>query len=441
MKIKSFLKNKQNIFVLLSILFLGILVIFYGRRLVYYYKLEHPKATKSHAVLLIDQLKVQEDVGNTGVGLSKEENSYLFKGNPEKNYLSYSGRLWRIIGIDSDGNIPIITEEVQTILTSANANTWMNQDETENTGIFYQSLNKPEEHLIHTSICIDKVEDATKSTCKNTNAEHLINLLSLDTYIKAGANKSYLNNGTSFWTSTQTEQEEAWYIFNKGGANKSELDSTHNDGIRPVITLKSTTEVFSGTGTKEDPFVIDKPIQTTLQDIFIGQYVQIKNQNYRVIKKSDGKVTVVLDGTLKNGEEDIITKFDSKNNTFSTSTNIGTYLNETFLSTLTDEAIVPTTFYTGNYHQETMDYRNTYTNQIEANVGLLALGDFFINEYADTFLLTSGDNTIYTISSEQKLYGDEITKEKKIRPVFSLDGTLLLASGSGSQKDPYIVSR
>ena len=46
-----------------------------------------------------------------------------------------------------------------------------------------------------------------------------------------------------------------WNIYKEGFLNTGRV--ANNEGVRPVINLKSTVEISSGNGTEDDPFVIE----------------------------------------------------------------------------------------------------------------------------------------------------------------------------------------
>ena len=79
-----------------------------------------------------------------------------------------------------------------------------------------------------------------------------MNLLSQD-------NSSLRITGAPYWTISP-------YYFDLGCARNKYIDETGNwkfaniygtNGIRPVITLKNKTAIASGTGSEQDPFIIE----------------------------------------------------------------------------------------------------------------------------------------------------------------------------------------
>ena len=95
-------KNKKkiklgNIYVFINIVFILGCIIFYGYRLIHYYKLEHPKIEENTP--LYELITLDKNITTINEGLYKEDNVYRYIGNNLDNYVIYSGRLWRILGM------------------------------------------------------------------------------------------------------------------------------------------------------------------------------------------------------------------------------------------------------------------------------------------------------------------------------------------------------
>ena len=107
--------KKSNIFITINLLFILGCCIFYGSRLLYFYRLENPKKIKQMETLE----KMISHKGNiivSGDGLYQNNEEYIFKGKNTNNYLEYDGRLWRIVKMSKNGDIKLITEDAQTSL-------------------------------------------------------------------------------------------------------------------------------------------------------------------------------------------------------------------------------------------------------------------------------------------------------------------------------------
>ena len=73
---------------------------------------------------------------------------------------------------------------------------------------------------------------------------------------------------------------------------------------------------------------------------------------------------------------------------------------------------------------------------------MLSLGDMYINDVKNVFLLSKGigDNkAIDVISTEGNFYGDLVTSTYNLRPCLYLNSSLDILSGDGSEKSPFVL--
>lgn len=442
MKKKGKLKI-QNIIIFINIVILLAITCFYAYRLVHYYRIEHPKSLKQ--LTLAEAITL--NATKTGDGLYKEDGEYLFKGKDVDNYLKYSGYLFRIISVDSDNNIKLITEDSLTNLAwgiednykDSYIKAWLDGEDT-NEGIFYKSLNN-RNNLVDTKFCTETV-DSDNDVCKE-NETSSVGLLSLAEYKKAGGSKSYLNTNNYWWLSNPSK-EGIWYVYNDGKIN--DVSSLGNDyysyGVRPVITIKGNMHT-SGDGTKNNPYSLDKETGNILKNKNIGSYISYNNLTWRLIEKNDNYVRVVLDGFVKDGDKDYERVYSNSSTIYSTTNAIGYYLNTTFYNSLDNTYMVNGNVYTNRYDDTVdFDYRKIFTSKIEAKVGMMQVGDLYINDYSDFFLASrtsTYEGTIYKVVEDNRLYADLPTNKAKVRPTIFLDLESPIKSGNGSQKSPYVI--
>jgi len=236
--------NYQKIFNFASAGFIIACCIFYGTRFITLY-LENYKEEQIEENTLAKKIKESD--------LKKIDNEHYFYGDTDNNYVTYSNILWRIIKVNDNNEIKLISDDFVTILAygedleynDSYINTWLNSNDSDNTGILENVFNK--NYLVKDAICTDKVNDNKNITCKNKNSDNLIGNLSVYDYINAGGTNSYLNNETYFYLSTTNDNNEIWYVTNEGKV--STTDGKDIYGVRPTITLKSnvrtTTESIS----------------------------------------------------------------------------------------------------------------------------------------------------------------------------------------------------
>lgn len=435
--------KKANIFIFLNIIVILGLCAFYGYRLVYYYKLEHPKTVEHKTFAQI----LTANVAYEGAGLYKNDDEYLYRGVEVNNYVYYSGRLWRIVKINKDNSIKLVTNDIETILV------WGLDNEYENSyakkwldEVFYPSLNQPDRYLTEDKYCVDKILDDIASCEEEIKSKY--GLISYNEYNMSDLDGSYLNIDSYFWTINGTTEDDAWHVTNSGKV--SNISKTINKsiayGIRPTVTIKSSIELTGGDGTIDNPYTVETNSGDTLGSKHAGEYITYSDMNWRIISVEEDGVRVALDGFIKDEEgEDILVYFSKSTNKFHKSnTQIGNYLNNDFYNTLDNpEYIVTGKWGIGQYNDYVdYDFHNYNYQTVEANVGLLHVGDSFISDYSNYSLITGESSIVGTTlqpTEDGSLIAESIKTELKVRPALYLISDLKVKSGNGTKKSPYVL--
>ncbi len=415
------MKSKYHtIFNICSIIFLSSLVIFYGYRLIHFYILEH-KTYTNEIVPFYEKLIDSKGIEGTNNGLQTANEGYYYASLSEDNYVYYLGKVWRIISIDKNNNIKMITEDNQTILNwdqsvnfdNSNINKWLNKSDDEYSGVFEKSL---------------------KSVTVMKQNGKISDLLTKEEYEKLG-DKNYLDNGTIFWIK---DGENYAYVSN--GKVKNE-ETSELLGVRPTIVLASDVLYSSGSGKKEDPYYINNSGKEKISDLFVGEYVLFGGYTWQVIDSDDTSVGIALDKTLEyNGV------YSENENNYSLYSGAGYYLNNDFFETIQfNNYIVEHPFYIGGYGAYgNYDFASKYENSISAKVGLLSIGDFYLNNDNNIYTLTpygTTNKTIYVVDKENTLFADFATASYNLKPVIYVENDLFVISGKGTKEEPYEVGK
>lgn len=398
--------NKLKMIVIINLMLLLLTGLFYLTRLIYYYRLEnsHQVVDKSFNDILIDKAKLTNSI--------VEDNGYYYKGNVTDNYLYFSGNLYRILSIDKSGNIKLVTDDNVKFINvdnekylSSNLHNWLDNNK------FLENTNE--------NLCLNE--------CK-------VNILTLSDYERSGNSKGFLNNNSVFWI----KNNESINYVNKAG--KVANYTGNNYGIRLTFTLKSDVKLLSGTGDKDNPYIVEQNNNNELVNKSIGEYIKLSNYVFRIIDKNDYGVKVVLNDYLKNDTGEYIkTIFDEKSNVFGSKTSIYKEL-LLFQNKLDDEKLIEGNWDIGYYTNG--DYDITKNTIFKSKIGLLSLNDYYLNDYREYFLLNGTsklENTIYTISESERIYADLIDKKMKIVPVVYLKKDINILSGTGTKNNPYEI--
>ncbi len=435
--------KKQAIFNLMSVVFLLTVGIYYLTRLIHY-KIENdrPIELSSH---LATRLKQEDDTYTSKKVLIETNDIYRYVGNADNNYLQYRGYLWRIVRINEDNSVTMVTEEAITYLPYGGSLqnyilSWLNHDDSKHSGIFEDTLESDE--LLTTKICLDKFPEIEVAGCFEGNKDYKIGLLSVYDYMEADATESYLNNGTNFWTTNSYDSSTAWYIAEDGLIGTDSYSAKY--GIRPVITLSGDTVILSGNGTSEDPYLIEERDVKTLQDSYVGEYIRYQDQLWRIISKQEGKVKIASESCLQEKQGECKLAYFSKySNDFNETEedNLLYDLNHDYYRKINnDNLLTEGNFYTGTYSLTDNNYRVCLDDKLTLHVGFLSVAEPFAFEVTNTFLMTTSPNnemSIYTVNDAHAMFEDSVTQTLAIRPVLYMKDKVTITGGKGNYLSPY----
>lgn len=444
----------RPVLITINIVVIIIIIAFYGLRLYKFYKEENSVVNNTGNTTFKSILLNKESLIDKSKGLIYDEdtNTYNYVGEVDDNYLFYSGIMFRIIGLDSSGNIKLISDKSLTLLysglnkgfDSSYVYKWLTTVENENnTGIFESALYDKENIIANLTYCSDTISDLSNITCDNQIYSYKYSLLSLYDYNKAGANKSFLNNGEIFYLGTLNDSNQNYYIASTGEIG-TDISSTKIHGVRPVITIKSNIKLLSGSGISEDPYIIENHDIKTISDTYLGDIINYSNNEWKVINKLSDGVILALNDVLKDNEDNLLKTFGGSSNLYSNSKNtIGNYLNNTFYESLEDKSLImPNEWYIGSNSLTNLDYRAKYNNNITLNVGMLSLGDFYVQEIPNILTITPGieSSTIIIVINDKSIaFGDFVATKYNVRPVIKVKNDSIITSGNGVIESPYTI--
>ena len=233
--------------------------------------------------------------------------TYYFRGNVTNNYVKFAGQTWRIVRVNEDGTIRIIMQDginnnttykfnlgyssyVHMYYTNSNAKTILENwyqtnigskvDLAQNvaSGAYYCEQAKAKLHSSWTSGSANMTVYSSYTPdfkCETDgNGKGVVNasvgLLSYDEVIYAGGyyakenNNYYLYNSLiNWWTSSSAGYSSTssyvssyiWYIASSGAIKIKDTPGSY--AVRSVLVLKSDTQISSGDGTKDNPFVVE----------------------------------------------------------------------------------------------------------------------------------------------------------------------------------------
>ena len=409
------------------------------------------------------------------------------KGNPNNNYIWYSGFLWRIMGINADGTIRMITEDNVTAIPWGASNTAQDWDGSHAkdwlNNYFYPRLkgnNIITEQVWCSETTTSSSSARTNCTTNLSTEAAKVGLLTLDEYNLAGGSSSYLNIKQWQWTMTPYSSSRAWSVRSRGDASSDSVSNAR--GLRAVINVNSDVTITGGNGTlgatwssQTGPYILneDKSVEVTgklNEKATSGEYVLFVGRKYRVVDKdSNGNTKLILDSYYEETEGTVYTMSYGSNSTFSKDTGIGQKLNSDVLNWLTNNSesekaklVSDYTWYQNNFasgqsYSVSLNEENP-TRSIQATVGLIRVGEMLSGQSSS--ILTKGYTTAssysnantywtmtpYTSSSnawyvnfDGLAYYDSVTLAYGLRAVIVVNSDVTITGGNGTWSNPYQI--
>ena len=423
-------KNKsyyfQLVFNIISILFILGCCVFYGSRLIKYYKIYNPTNEKGEKVdLLGSTIVANTSVVTEGSGLYKDSVHYVFKGNEVDNYVKYKNQLWRIVKIYQDGSTEMVLDSAHNILMFNSVHsTYKDSDIRKYLNDTYaKGLNVSD--LANVVFCEDIVNDVTNITCDKSIDTDYVRLLGINDFINSKVNEqTFININENVWL-YNTSDDKVW---NTNGANISNGDANSNFYVKPVIRLKNSVALLSGKGTKEKPYVVDN----TNKEPQIGSVVKLGEDVFNIIKIENKKAYIALNKNINT-----TFRFDMQSNVYNpeSASSAASYLNNSYLNTLPyKDSLTEGTFYTGSY---TSSYKDVTKSKINAKVGMLSILDPQIGSVDTRYYLINGAEEGYAYYNNYGILSkSKITISREIRPVLVIELEKLKV-GEGTNEVPY----
>ena len=419
-----------------------------------------------------------------------EGNRYL-KSSTTNNYVWYSGKLWRIVSINSDGTIKLVTQGNMTTIA------W-NIDSTntvyENSQI-HNWLKNEFLPTIEPSVLAESTWDyttyasgtATKAEPVNYVEGEKVGLLTIYDYYKVrnGSNSNFLNNGYQWWTmSPKTDNSFVWNIGSSGSTGALGAP-TYGYGVRPSVNLKFNIQIVGGNGKRGNPYLIEGDKETgsiseLLNNRISGEYINFNDVLYRIVGIEDvsgqilTKITMADYSVNKNTlSTAVMVNSSTSQKIYSTENGVGLYLDEWYRADSTNEtyannyikdnykAMIATSgedgvaWYSGS-SLSTEPLKNDYTLAktgplVSATIGMGYYGEMFSSQFGDGFDLSIDIWLITTYSASRgggvyvNEYGAAHTSSpsvvKGVRPSMYLKSNVKITGGNGQPTSPYQITQ
>ncbi len=424
-KSKKSLKKMSRIeliFNIVSLIFLvGFSTFYLSRAIIYKNKFTPETDNGKKALSLVNNL-IKNEVVTSGEGLYQDGNKYIYKGEEVNNYVIYSNMLFRIIKINSDRSIEVISEDpINYLKISEEIKNFKDSDINRYLNDYYynQIDNKK---LIKSTICLDTIKDINEITCNDKYYAN-VKLLNISDYLNSKINnKSFLIKDGNTWL-YNTSEEKAWLMNN---SNLSLDDPDNLYAIRPVLTLTNVVSYTSGDGTKEKPYFIET-------NSMLGKYVKLGEDMWQIYETNENNLSLVLNSLVDNGNTKY--QFNIKNSMFNLEdTGIGKYLNTNYFESLSYKNLLLDHEYFVASYDDGLD--RIKDEKVTAKVGLYDVTNIFFNlDLNNYYLITPTGNYSAYIYQDGVVYSNR-SYVRSIRPTITISKDDL--KGEGTLNNPYM---
>ena len=414
---------------------------------------------------------IEDDIMNR-LNYKDEEQTFVTGSNPY-NYIWYSGKLWRVVSIDtSDNSIKLVTQWNISAISYDNDSSafegsymesWLNDTTVDG---FLYNLREPEQFIkINSKWNASQMSDTSKppSEESETIVEDAVGLLNAYEYSMGGSSNSYLNNHLNWWTLTPYTAYNINYIDDGNISNIASNEYAY--GIRPVINLKPEIKVVSGNGTEDNPYRLEGDNDTNLEGVklnsrYSGEYIKFgngENNLYRIVShETDGLTKITSAEPLKENGTFKTMAFGDK--VYYSSTNkIGSFLNgeylEKYVGTDYNNIIEDnTTWYLGRIYVGQSYKLAKYTDVNMSNltynidvlkIGLLRYGELMVEAANNIYYWTltpSSTVNLYVVRSNGNVHSTATSYlGVGIKPALNLKQNVIITSGDGTKNNPFTL--
>jgi len=408
----------------------------------------------------------------------------ILAGQCSKNYVWYSGKLWRVVLKNNEtGAVKMVTDNAMTSIyynTAGNSNfensyadQWLQQE-------FLPTLHDYEDYLVvdsvwNNALYSEKIVRPDESfAIKRTVG--LLNSYEFAAALYAGniatMENVYLNNQAAWYFITPYNQEK---IIGSSDTGQMSIYTIKNEtrglGIRPAVNLKGTIQISGGNGSIDNPYRLVGDEQeiingtTLLNTGYSGNYIRFDNDLYRIVGVENNLVKI----TAVAASDKVIAYATDRPNTLNyDQSNIKNELEKYYQSLDSQWKIMiqpNTVWYLGNFSMDSISYKLSIcsvadsnvstascprtTVQSVGNIGLPRVGELFTSQISRGnrrfFWLLQ---TFYTNSllAYEILANGELNCDSAIsgysRPSMYLKSNVVIAStntGDGTYEHPYDI--
>lgn len=397
-------------------------------------------------------VKVTQTLNNI-VKKNTDETNY-YKGKNDDNYLKIDGIIFKVVGINTDKTVKVVSDETLASIDYNSVNEWLNN-------YFYDKLSdSAKEYIVKSKWCNSTVSNPkSNDKCNSYTKTQFVGLLSIEDYNKSydTNNVSNINNNVAVWTYNRKNNQEAWINSYYDGTtrNFSEYKNTSSKtivGVKPALNIKADSIIVAGTGTNTDPYILkgNKKILkagSKISNAVTGSYINYSGYNFRVISKDeDETVKVIMLEPIISQNGNFYSEFDNTNELYNPNRkeNIGYKINNKVTEYIRTNYFDTKTINVKNY-TNLVSYNNKLTaKEYKAKLSLASLFDLYsahVEDGVSTWYLENSKQGNYINSPTLGVVSIKFDKDEQngIKLVGYLNKNIVVKAGSGTESKPYTL--
>lgn len=386
----------------------------------------------------------------------------MYKGRDVKNnYIQFSGNLFRIIGLDSDGNVRVTTEDTIGHVNYAGLENYLDK--------YYKSLAPESKKLIvKTKYCNDvlSAENVDTTECSKYTDKKSVYVNSAIDYNRTKEDTTWMLTGVMDWLGNTLDEDNAYVarLFNVFNDSQIFTEPSKNiNGVRPTLTIDGNALLKSGDGTENNPYILTDDVKPgksgdLVSERYAGEYITINNYKWRIVETNKDEPTKIISSDILrdgNGIELTVENDGKSEDSYtynpSESGNIGYFIKNKASEYITTKYLVSSTINVPIYKKNIAYGKETETKEYKTKLFAPDIFDlynvlehkdelmreYWVMNYTDsrynfTFMADQGSIITATYSS---------AAEKAIRVEAFLAKDATIVNGTGTYRDPYVISK
>ena len=386
------------------------------------------------------------------------DKSNIYKGINDDNYVMLDGIIFKIVGINKDNTVKIVSSEALGNANYDGIDSWLND-------YFYDKLSdSAKEYIVKSTWCIDTVNDLNTTNCTKYSLKKAVGILSVQDYNKSKDDQgiSNIGNSTAVWTynskSDKTSIVNSYFNMSEGGLKEyKEFNKDEIFSIKPAVNIKKDASIVSGTGTSANPYILKgngnkHKTGEKISNVKTGTYISNSGYTWRVIgKDKDDTTEVVLIESLAGDDDIYYINYGDKLDDYDPSKK----------NTLAYKIINDTTKYfrTNYFDKKNMEIKQyndkvLYGKSSSSKNYNIKIREISLFDLYSPISITSNsawyqevdkkNNQVYvddaTIGTTKYSF-DPVNEYYSVRLVGYLNKNVVIKDGSGTSDDPYTITK